>query len=332
VEAAVAEARAGEIDRVTADLLGKMQPVSSLPALTIPTPGEANRTTTTPADPPAAKQIAAAGRVMARLPGDAGDEVVHRCRRLVAEIGEAPTAERGELLVAALRQEVQRANERHDLVASNRAEIERLSRQLDGLDAGLGPDPDGPVAPGGGGSSELDLVRSLRGHLRGVALDVPLPADLADRVERARAAAAAAQDRRFALEVTRDVFEEQGYDLGEDFVTVVATDQGAMLPLAASRRHGVRVREAAGRVSFEVVRFGRTNGGLDDVAAATAFCHSVDAMVERAGRGGLGIADRVYVPPSEGRVVLLDQESPFPEVVQEPPRRRPQQHERQRQR
>lgn len=334
VDAAVAEARAREIDRVVSDLLDAMRPDDDRSGLPRTTSTGVMRPAAAATQPPAATQLDAARRVTERLPGDASADVLDRCRKLVTQVGEASTADRGEVLVAVLREEVRRAQERSRLVAQNRAEVERLYRQLDGLDAEVGgsldtgTDPRGPVGtsrPGGPGQIE-DAVASLRGYLRGVALDAPLPAGLADRVERACDAARKAQDRRYALKVTREVLEGQGYALGDDFVTVAAAG-GTLLPLAASRRHGVRVREAAGRILFEVVRFDRTKDGLDDVAAATTFCRSVDTMVELAGKGGLDIADKVFVPPSEGRVVQLDQENPFLKGPV-PPVRRPQDRER----
>jgi hypothetical protein len=67
------------------------------------------------------------------------------------------------------------------------------------------------------------------------------------------------------------VFKQYGYTFGRDLVTVVAEPRGALLPPAASRRHGVQVREAAGRILIEVVRFDRTKDGVDDLTAATVF-------------------------------------------------------------
>lgn len=121
--------------------------------------------------PGADPQLDDAERVMLCLPGDAPDDVTDRCRRLVAEVGDAPTISRRNVLLAALRQEVQRAIDRSELVTRNRAEVERLYRRL----GGLGPD-------GKDGAPDGHNPGSPRGYSRTVALDAPLPVDLSVRV------------------------------------------------------------------------------------------------------------------------------------------------------
>lgn len=301
VEEAVASARARRLGETARGLLHLMRPSEPLAELTSRTASEHS---------PTSRQIDDALRVIARLPGDVPTDIVAACERLVADISSAESSTRGDVLVTALRAEVQAARDRSEMVSGNREAIERLYRELDGLE---GAD-----------------VSTLRGDLRGLPLDTPLPEDLAARVARVREAAVREQDRRFALQVTRDVLEEQGYALGEDFVTVVATSDGAVLPLAASRGHGVRVRERAGQLLFNIVRFDKTSDESEDDAVATAFCDSFQTIVHRSGESGLSMTRVVHLEPGSGRVEVRDEPSPF--VSTDAPQKRPQTRERRRDR
>ena len=297
VQGAISTARARRLDEASAELLDSLRPTEALAELTVHKSSPA---------PPTAQQLQDALRVGGRLPGETAADVVERCERLVADIGSAESGVRGDVLLTALRAEVQGATDRSETVSRNREELDRLYRQLDGL--------------------EGEEVTALRGFLRGLPLDVPLPDDVASRVERAREAAIREQDRRFALQVTREVLEEQGYSLGEDFLTVVASADGAVLPLAASRRHGVRVRERAGQLLFNVVRFDMTSDGPDDTEASSAFCKSFETIVHRAGENGLSMTRVVHFEPGSGRVEVRDEESPFEQT--DGVQKRAQQHER----
>lgn len=280
IEEAVAAARARHLGEAAQELLDSMRPTQPLAKLTS---GSAKASQST-------KQIEDALRVIGRLPGDALPATVAMCERLVSDIG-AASLPRGEILLTALRTEVQAARDRGAMVSKNREAIERLYRELDGLE-----------------SAE---VSALRGYLRGIPLDTPLPPDLASLVERARDAAFREQDRQFALQVTRDVLEEQGYRLDEDFVTVVASADGAVLPLAASKGHGVRVRERAGQLLFNIVRFGKTSDESEDDAASAAFCESFETIVHQSSDNGLAMTRVVHIEPGSGRVEVRDEQSPF---------------------
>lgn len=283
---AIAKARTRHLEESASALLASLRPTEPLAELRTSAPASARAS---------GGHLEDALRIVGRLPGDASPESVERCEQLVGEVSSLGSEARRAVLLTALRTEVQSARDRSETVSMNRDEVARLYRQLDGLDG--------------------DEVSAVRGYLRGLPLDAPLPSGLAARVERVREDALRAQDRRFALQVTRDVLEEQGYALGEDFVTVVASADGAVLPLAASRRHGVRVRERAGQLLFNVVRFDKTEDGASDDDAATAFCQDFETIVHRADQSGLSMTRVVHFEPGSGHVEMRDDESPFTETA-----------------
>jgi hypothetical protein len=283
---AIAKARSRRLEEAAGELLASLRPTERLAALKRSAPVSTHAV---------GGQMEDALRIVRRLPGDATQESVERCEQLVADVGSVGSEARGAVLLTALRAEVQAARDRSETMATNRDELARLYRQLDGLDG--------------------EEVSAVRGHLRGLPLDAPLPAGLAARVEGARQEALREQDRRFALQVTREVLEEQGYPLGEDFVTVMASADGAVLPLAASRRHGVRVRERAGQLLFNVVRFDKTDDGSSDDEAATAFCQDFETIVHRADQNGLSMTRLVHFEPGSGHMEVREDESPFAETA-----------------
>jgi hypothetical protein len=283
---AIAKARSRRLEEAAGELLASLRPTEPLAALKRSAPASTHAV---------GGQMEDALRIVRRLPGDATPESVERCEQLVADVGSVGSEARGAVLLTALRAEVQAARDRSETVSTNRDELARLYRELDGLDG--------------------EEVSAVRGHLRGLPLDAPLPAGLAARVEGVRQEALHEQDRRFALQVTREVLEEQGYALGEDFVTVVASADGAVLPLAASRRHGVRVRERAGQLLFNVVRFDKTDDGSSDDEAATAFCQDFETIVHRADQNGLSMMRVVHFEPGSGHMEVREGESPFAETA-----------------
>ena len=283
---AIAKARSRHLEESANALLASLRPTEPLAELRALAPASARAV---------GSNLEDALRIVRRLPGDASPESVERCEQLVAQVSSLGSEARGDVLLTALRTEVQSARDRSETVSMNRDQVAHLYRQLDGLDG--------------------DEVSAARGYLRGLPLDAPLPSGLVARVERVREDALRAQDRRFALQVTRDVLEEQGYALGEDFVTVVASAAGAVLPLAASRRHGVRVRERAGQLLFNVVRFDKTEDGSSDDDAATAFCQDFETIVHRADQSGLSMTRVVHFEPGSGHVEMRDDESPFTETA-----------------
>lgn len=243
------------------------------------------------------------------MPADLEPGVAERCEQLAAAVGAASTGAQADTLLVALRSEAQVAAQRAQLVGANRDTVEELHAMLDGLDG--------------------ERVELMRGHLRGLRLDAPMPADLVDRVVSARDQAARERDQRFALEVTREVLEGQGYALGEDFVTIVASREGALLPLSGSGRHGVRVRERSGQLLFNVVRFDPEDlHAHEDTAATTAFCETFDEIVGRAESRGLAMRRLTHLPPGTGKVEVRSSSSPFTDASE--PARRSTPRERQR--
>lgn len=283
LDSAVVRARTEHVTRLAASVLTSIAPTTPIALLEPRAPkakADANR------------RVDSALRILEGLSADAAPERVEGCEKLVRSLASAHDPARREVLLAALRSEVQAERERADLVARNRATIDRLHALLDGL--------------------EGDEVERLRGMLRGLPLDATLPGDLDRRVDDVRTAAMRAQDRAFALHSTREALERQGYALGEDFATVVATDAGALLPLAGTRRHGVRVRERAGRLLFNVVRFD-PEGRLDDredLEAAEAFCASFTELTEETRRNGVELDVLTHLPAGSGHIELRREEHP----------------------
>jgi hypothetical protein len=313
VHEAISAARAVHLEKVSVAFLATVrsaEPVVSLSSLPSP---RAHRSSERQVSP----EVEAL-RVIRRLPGDATEKAVERCEQLMAEIGAAESRARSEVLVAALRAEVQSTQTRSELVSKNRKVLSSLFERLDGLpgeDAGF-----------------------MRGHLAGLALDSHLSLDLVETVEKVREEAERERDRSFALKVTREVLQQQGYSLGDDFVTVVASKDGVVLPLSASRRHGVRLRERAGQLLFNVVRFDRTEGGLTDPLAAEEFCASFDEIVRQSNERGLSMTRLTHFKPGDKKIEVRNSASPFVGVgegvttveVDSPRPRRDQERERRR--
>jgi hypothetical protein len=283
VQSAVSAARSEHFAALAQELSAALKPTQELTELKVTRPG---------AQPAVKPQVESALRVLARLPGDARPEAVSRGEKLVAGIQRAESTTRADTLLTALRESVQVERERADLIDQNRARLAGLLTQLDGVDG--------------------DEAAKLRGQLRGAALDAPLPAGLESKVAHAREAAVNAADREFARRVLRDALVEAGYTVGDDFVTVVASGQAVVLPLAASVQHGVRVRESGGRLNFNVVRFTEPDSGVDDLTAAASFCESF-AEIERLAAETFGLEmERVGdLAAGSTKLQVLDQVSPF---------------------
>lgn len=215
--------------------------------------------------------LATARDIASRLPASASLERAARCDHLLAEVASAETELRRETLLAALREEVQQARDAQLLVERNRAEVERLYSRLDGL---RGAD-----------------IEATRGLLRGSRLEFPLPAGLDEQVEGVRAEAIRAADRAVALEVTREVLIQNGFQVGEDFVVDAATEGGAIIAAIGSSGHGIRVREQTGQLVFNVVRFDES-GKLElaqDLGVVESFRATFNRIVPEFVFRGLGL-------------------------------------------
>lgn len=210
---------------------------------------DAPRASAQPTSASANEEIA---RVVGRLPAGASPETVARCTQLAYECRQA-SGQHQEHMIATLRLLVQRETDRAKLAATNRDTVDALYRELDGL---AGP-----------------KVETVRGLLRGLVLEQPLPADLHARVAAARDEARSGQDRAFALAAAARALEDLGYGVDADFVTAVPAG-GVLVDLPHSSRHGIMVRERDHTLLFNVVRYDES--GSRDVAADTqaemAFC------------------------------------------------------------
>lgn len=285
VESAVVNARGERLATASAQLVASLasQPLADLSA---PTKRHV-------APPALQANIAKVHDLFASLPAAVPSDVLERCERMVSEVISSDSEARSDIVLASLRSEVQHARDVDAFVERNRVLIDVLYGQLDGL---VG-----------------DPAAAMRGQLRGTPLDAPISAELTDQVASVRAAAVRKADQDFALTVTRDALGEQGYALGDDFVTLVATSEGALVPLDGSTQHGIRVRERAGQLLFNVVRFDES-GETDpprDGAAAVAFCEDFRDVVSYVTSRGLGLEDLQHFDAGSGHLEVRKQRSPF---------------------
>jgi hypothetical protein len=232
-------------------------------------------------------------RVLARLPATARADSVERCTVLANSFtGTRDQRERRQLL-AVVRLAVQREQDRERLIEKNRNNLELLYQQLDGL---VGRP-----------------VETLRGMLKGLPLDEPLPDDLEDRVARTRDTARAEEDRTFVLQAASAALKDLGYSVGEHFRTAVV-DDGALVDLPHSDRHALRVRERNHQLMFNIVRYDET-GGRDlvaDTRAEESFCTDFAGISSKFRELGIDLTMLRADPPGSHPV----------QVVKEGPRRR----------
>jgi hypothetical protein len=288
----VASLRAARLDTELASLFGGSTARAGLAPLDLSVPtalaepaaaGAAAAAASTAAAQAAAREAAQrAVRLAAQLPADTSADTLERCRDLAGKVAHS-VATRADTLLAALRSEVQTARRHSERAATNRARIDELARQLDGCS---GPDVD-----------------ALRMRLRGQPVDRDLPDDLADRVAEVRDRALRHADQQFVLQAVEAVLDDEGYELGEDFHTLVASDDGALVPLEGYQRHAVRVRATDGTLLFNLVRFD-DNGPdeFDDRQAGDAFCESYTRIAEGMAEQGAPLSLDRHLPAGSGRM------------------------------
>jgi hypothetical protein len=226
------------------------------------------------------------GRVLARLPADARTDSVERCAELARTHESIQGKEERDRIIKAIRLVVQHEQDRAHLIEKNRKKLEDLYRDLDGL---VGRP-----------------VETLRGMLKGLDLEAPLPDDLEGRVTTTRDAARAEQDRAFVLEAASAALQDLGYSVGEQFRTAVV-DEGALLELPHSGQHALRIRERNHQLMFNVVRYDET-GARDPVAdtrAEESFCSDFDAIRERLRSLGIDLTMLRADPPGSHPVQVM---------------------------
>lgn len=230
-------------------------------------------------------------RVLARLPASARPHALDRARQgadraLGAEDGTAFAAG-----MKRLRIEVQMAQDADRRRRATVAEVARLRSQLDGLDG--------------------DAVADVREQLAQVDLDRALPSGLASAVAEAAEAARVERDRSFVLDAMGATLADLGYEVEDGFATAVAAE-GAVVPLPWSGEHGVQVREQAGNLLFNVVRYvddeGRAADAVADRHAEQRFCSDYDRLLAAALEHGVDV--HLVTPAPAGDRPL--QEVPLP--------------------
>lgn len=246
--------------------------------------------------------------LLARLPANSTAGAVARCESLQQQWRQAKREADRERVLDALRLEVQQQRDRSDLIDANRRRIEALYRELDGLQG--------------------EAVETLRGLLRGTALDGPIPADLEERVQRVSEDANREEDRRFVLETVAGIFSELGYKVDDEFGTVVQR-QGLLLGLPGSRAHGLLVRERGHRLLLNVVRQSAAGprDARSDTAAEEHFCRDLPRMQEELAARGVELKMDRLDPPGTTPVQILSSPS---RSEQRPRTQRPKERERDR--
>jgi hypothetical protein len=250
-----------------------------------PAPGRPARAAAEPAAGAPADEAKLA-EILGRLPAAAPPAVVSRCEQLTAVyLGLTNPAEQARVLDG-IRFQVQTAQDRQALIERNRAAVEALYRELDGLRG--------------------DEADTVRGVLKGLDQSAELPGNLRERVAAAKAAAEAERDREFVLTAAAKALGELGYTVGDDFRTAVPS-AGVVLDLPHSGQHGVRIRERNQRLQLNVVRFD-TAGECDRLAdhdAEDAFCHDFDRMKERMRQEGVDLTMLRADPPGKTPVQVI---------------------------
>lgn len=204
-------------------------------------------------------------------------------------------------LLARVRFEVQRLQDRHRRAAANRELFGELIASLDGL-----------------GGQE---VEEMRGFIRGLDLSEPPPGDIRARVDIIRVRAEAERDATFVTATAGEVLKNLGLAVHTGFATAVP-GKGALVDLPSHPRHAVRVRTRDGQLLLNVVRFDadRCRDPEDDASAEAAMCsrfaaftaamfeHGVELEITRFDAPGTvpvelgGLADRDAVSSSsEGK-------------------------------
>jgi hypothetical protein len=227
-------------------------------------------------------------RVLSRLPSSASAQTIERCESLAASVRSTASRNDRDVLLSSLRLVVQQEQDKAALVAANTKEIERLYAELDGLRG--------------------HQVETLRGTLKALPRDQPLPVDLEGHVVRARGEALATADRDFVLEQASGALEELGYIVGEGFSTAVA-DHGAIVDLPGSNRHGLLIRERNHQLMFNVVRYDES-GSRDpavDTQAEEDFCHDFAGLSRRFKELGIELAMSRADPPGSHPVQVVRQ-------------------------
>jgi len=224
--------------------------------------------------------------ILRRLPLGAPPAVANQCEQLAAVYLTLDNPAEQARVLDSIRFQVQTAQDRQVRVERNRAALETLYRELDGLRG--------------------DVADTVRGVLKGLDESAELPGDLRERVAAAKEAAEAERDREFVLAAAAKALGELGYTVGDDFRTAVPS-AGVVLDLPHSGQHGVRIRERNRRLQLNVVRFD-TRGEPDrraDHDAEDAFCHDFDRMKERMRRDGVDLNMLRADPPGQTPVQVI---------------------------
>lgn len=218
-----------------------------------------------------------------------GSACEHECDGLAAKWIQEPSDGRRELILTQIKHLVQEEADRRKAGALRKATLETLLRQLDGLVS--------------------DEIQGLKQRIERHALTEDVPAELLAAVSRAAASARSELDRHFVLDAVSDVLSKLGYQVGESFGTAVA-EGGAVLDLTSSPQHGVQVREHAGQLLFNVVRFRDPRDSSADKRAEELFCQDFSALRAQLDSRGVALNMTRADPPGATTTQLISRSRP----------------------
>lgn len=259
---------------------GLLTTIALTPAPVASAPAARNAAPVTAAVPPAkdADVAARVRRQLEHLPPDADPGDVDRAVNLAAQVDQATSQWRAELLLDALEKavdravartaEAQRVADREHAVA---AELTVLLNRLAGVD--------------GATATELraTIIRASKDRLQEV------PFGLVDAVSSVLQLARAEADQRLVARLMRDGLAELGYRLGPEFDAELHTS-GVAFAGAPGSAYGVKIRleQGTARFSAQVVKpDDRARSHQEDETAEQTFCTDFTALVDYTRAHGL---------------------------------------------
>ncbi len=230
-----------------------------------------------------------AARVAGRLDARATDDVAKRMERLAIAVGEESNPAVARRTVEVLRREVQQANEQVEQEIARQAELNELRSRLSELPSERTTEI----------RSAVDAVDRLGG-----AVTEALRAE----AEEAIAAARKDAERVLVLTALQGSLRELGYEVGEEFETLISERGFADARQATWRGYAVRVRSVSHADSF---RFTVVRGkGSDprqrtrDIEVEEEWCSDFRKLREELAAEGIDLDMTQEVPPGSMPVLV----------------------------
>lgn len=238
--------------------------------------------------------LVAVGRILARLAPDVSDDDRSDVLAAAAQVAVPRPDVDADTLLDELRLRVQRAGER---AAVRAADAVMAARMLQAIPAGV----DGPDLPG----LRVELTAVVAGQR---ALDQGLRLRVEEATERVRVAL----ERDYVRASVADTLAELGYEVDQEFATVVGSPDRMRLVRPDWNGHAVQVVVDSDEVRAAVVRLEDrpgTDARREDVEREEQWCE--DLVVLRAALDGSGVrvVERRLVAPGERVVPVVKRRS-----------------------